>query len=278
MPAPFIFGLFGLIVGSFLNVLIVRHGKFSLFGRSACTSCGKQIAAFDLIPVLSWLILRGRCRACGSALSVQYPLVEIATCLAFVVIGAAPLPLLIRLLALPIAALLIAITVYDLYHTIIPDAWVYPFAGLSLVVSFIGMYQMQGGISLLAAAGPVVAAPLFFLWLYSRGTWMGLGDAKLALGMGWLLGLGGGLLALFSAFLIGAFVSLLLLFFSSSAWRRFKERFIPHDGLVSRRAGFTMKSEIPFGPFLVASCFLIWLLQMYGIPLTDLIWSGGLPW
>lgn len=260
------FGLFGLIVGSFLNVLILRHGKFALSGRSVCTSCGKHIAAFDLIPVLSWLILHGRCRACGAALSAQYPLVEIATCLAFILIGAAPLPLVIRLLALPIVALLIAITVYDLYHTIIPDAWVYPFAGLALFASLLGVQDSREALEVLVA-GVVVAAPLFFLWFYSKGAWMGLGDAKLALGMGWLLGLSAGITALFLAFILGALVSLPLLFFSSNAWRLFRERLIPRSGLVARSAGFTMKSEIAFGPFLIASCLLIWFLGIYGIPL-----------
>src|SRR3989338_9888129 len=108
------FGLFGLIVGSFLNVLILRWGTRPLTGRSACMSCGRTIPWYDLVPIFSWILLGGRCRLCGSRISLQYPLVESGTGLLFFIIGLAPLPLYLHLLALPIAAILLAIAVYDL--------------------------------------------------------------------------------------------------------------------------------------------------------------------
>ncbi|MEN9560740.1 MAG: type 4 prepilin-like protein leader peptide-processing enzyme, partial [Candidatus Parcubacteria bacterium] len=125
----FVFGAFGLIIGSFLNVFILRKGVRSLAGRSACMSCGRTILWQDLIPVVSWIFLRGKCRHCGSAISPQYPLVEIVTGVLFALIGAAPFPigLFQRVLFCVLAALLVAIAVYDMRHTIIPDEWAYTF-------------------------------------------------------------------------------------------------------------------------------------------------------
>src|SRR3989338_8398295 len=132
-----IFGLFGFIVGSFVNVVILRSGARALSGRSACMSCGIKIKWFDLIPVFSWLALRGRCRACGSRISLQYPAVELAMGAAFALVGGAHLPPLAMLIALLICAVLIAITAYDILHTIIPDAWVWSFNALALFSVFL---------------------------------------------------------------------------------------------------------------------------------------------
>ena len=108
--------LFGLIIGSFLNVVILRRGTKPMSGRSVCLSCGRTIAWYDNIPLLSYLALRGRCRACGSRISMQYPLVEASTALLFGAIGAwagaQPDSLSLRLLVLDyfaIAALLVAV-------------------------------------------------------------------------------------------------------------------------------------------------------------------------
>src|SRR3989344_4669887 len=129
MVTALIFGIFGLIVGSFLNVVILRRGARALSGRSACMSCGRQLLWHDMVPFVSWLALRGRCRGCGSGISLQYPLVEAATAILFAAIGAAPhLDIAHKIIFCIIAALLICITVYDLRHTIIPDGWAYSFA------------------------------------------------------------------------------------------------------------------------------------------------------
>ena len=267
MFVPVVFGLFGLIVGSFLNVLILRWGERPLTGRSECMSCQQKIPWHDLVPVFSWLVLAGRCRSCGASISVQYPLVEGITSVLFICIGLSPLPLYLKFIALLIAGLLVAITVYDLKHTIIPDAWVWLLAGLSLSASLISVVTepfLSAAVFILLA-GPVVAAPLFCFWFFSRGTWMGFGDVKLALGMGWLLGPWGGLQALFLAFMLGGAVSAPLLFFSSSLWERLSRKITPIVASAKARWGFTMKSEIPFGPFLIAATFIIWLLNIYGI-------------
>src|SRR3989344_5895250 len=254
-----VFGLFGLIVGSFLNVIILRHGVRSIGGRSGCMSCGARLPWYDIIPIFSWLALGGRCRACRARISMHYPLVEAATGALFALVGASLLPFPQKILGCVVVSLLVAIATYDLKHTIIPDRWVWSFNALAFVFASAFPWPLT------LPAGPLVAFPLFALWLFSRGLWMGLGDAKLTLGIGWLLGPALGLLALFGAFVIGAVVSLLLVFISSDAWKKVLRKFIPHHSWSTSGAGLTMKSEIPFGPFLISSCIIIWFASLYGI-------------
>jgi len=243
-----IFGVFGLIIGSFLNVLVLRYPDRGVGGRSACMSCGKQIRVYDNIPVFSWLILRGRCRDCRARISPQYPLVELVSAIVFACIGGSSLALLPQVLACAISALLIAIAVYDFRHTIIPDPWVYSFAFLALLFQLLFAPRLD---ALTFLDGAIVAAPLFALWLYSRGAWMGFGDVKLAVGMGWLLGALYGAAALFFAFVLGAVVGVGLIAFTHTARS------------AKGGDGFTMRSEIPFGPFLVAGTFIVWLSLIY---------------
>ncbi len=301
-----VFGLFGLIVGSFLNVLILRNGVRTAAGRSSCMSCAREILWFDLIPVLSWICLRGRCRFCHSKISAQYPLVELLTALLFAFVGAAHLPILPTILALLVSSILIATMVYDFRHTIIPDAWVWSFNALALFSVFLstlwsGPRLPDIGVSVLA--GPIVAAPLFALWLVSRGRWMGLGDAKLALGIGWLLGPFDGIAALLLAFIIGAIVGIALIALSSFKLRNIAyefthtltlaslisvfhfskgkdfgtykkdyraSTFLQQKTMPMLVSGYTMKSEIPFGPFLIIACVFVWISQMYGISIPFL--------
>lgn len=267
----FAYGVFGLIIGSFLNVLIIRGGVRALGGRSICMSCGQKIHWFDLLPVISWVILHGRCRMCSSRISIQYPLVEFLTAFLFACIGVSPLPFLLRALGLPIAAILLAIAAYDIRHTIIPDGWAYSFALLAFISQFLAPFS--GGFNWwFIFAGPAVALPLFLLWLFSRGRWMGLGDAKLALGIGWLLGPLYGGVAIFLAFILGAVIGLLLIFFSSALWKNMVNGFTPyHFSLfVKSGKGLTMKSEVPFGPFLITACLLVWFSLIYSIPIPFL--------
>lgn len=263
-------GLFGLIIGSFLNVVILRRGAKSLGGRSMCFSCGNEIAWYDNVPLISYLALRGRCRACGSGISIQYPLVEAATALLFGVLGAwasaQPDSLVLRALVLDyfaIASILVALFAYDVRHTIIPDAWAYLFALLSFLTYPLA-HLGAGSIATYLLAGPLAALPLFALWLVSRGRWMGLGDSKLALGMGWLLGPVYGVVAVFFAFMIGAVVSLAILL-PLPLYRRILATW----GLLSAKPGasYTMSSEVPFGPFLIASCLIIWFMLLNQVPL-----------
>lgn len=237
----------GLIVGSFLNVVVCRHGTGrSVGGRSGCLSCGKKLGALELVPLFSWLALRGRCRGCGARVSAQYPLVELAGALVFLLayrahpfaLAASPLGefFLFALAAAALAAL-VAIVAYDFRHKIIPDSFALFLAAAALartvaLAALYGAPLSAWGFALLA--GPAMALPLFLLWAVSRGRWMGLGDPKLALGLGWLIGLSGGVLALFLAFLVGAALG-----GAAVVW-----------GRLRRRGGLALSSEVPFAPYL----------------------------
>lgn len=293
----FFFGALGLIVGSFLNVLLARTGIRPLTGRSECLSCGRQLLVRDLIPIVSWLALRGRCRFCKERISVQYPLVELAAAALFVALALAALPPLLLVLSLAIVSLLIAIFFYDLKHMLIPDAWVWSFNALTLfLMLFVGweptgmlLYNLYPII-----AGPIAALPLFALWLVSRGRWMGLGDVKLVLGFGWLLGVAAGIYAVVLAFLIGALVSVPLLLisklspgspheegegtigapsgFTMNGTGDGNDRNSPKRGASKTAVRWTLKSEIPFGPFLIAACLIVWFSMLYQIPLP-ILWA-----
>lgn len=270
-----IWALFGLIIGSFVNVLIARHGVKSILGRSACPSCHRTLEWYELFPVFSWMALQGKCRTCHAKISIQYPAVELLTAAGFFAIGMAVLPITSQFIGAMIIALLIAISVYDLYHTVIPDVWSYSFAALAFAFSVsMGLTDWW-----LIAAGPLIALPLFLLWLVSGGRWMGLGDAKLALGIGWLLGLLGGYVALSLAFTLGAFVGVFILIPLPLVVNALT-RASPVRGSASHGAGithsesaqaFTMKSEIPFGPFLICALSIVWFSQLYGLPLVTVL-------
>ena len=266
MAPAIIAGLFGAIIGSFLNVVVLRRGIRSLAGRSGCLSCRAAIRWFDNIPVVSYFLLRGRCRDCGSGISVQYPLVEASTALLFGLIAYATpsAPALTLGLSFGMIAILVAIATYDIQHTIIPDAWAYLFTAAALVYGA-ALWIPHYGTLAFVLAGPAAALPLFLLWLVSRGRWMGLGDAKLALGIGYLLGPVDGIFAVFFAFVIGAVIALGILLP------------LPHIARLLARAGiarkasatsFTMKSEVPFGPFLIASTLLVWFSHLYSAALV----------
>ena len=230
--------VFGLIFGSFLNCVIYRlhSGESFLKGRSFCPNCQHILSWPDLIPVFSFLILKGKCRYCHKPISLQYPLVELATGTVFLLIfwnlEFGIWDLLFRLL---ISCFLIIIFVYDLKHYIIPDQVIYP----AIVIAFLyNIYQFtidnqQLTINnFLSAFGS--AAFFLTLVLISHEKWLGWGDVKLAFLMGLFLGWPKILLALFLAFFIGAIIGIELIILGKK----------------------TLKSEIPFGPFLVSGTFL----------------------
>ncbi len=235
--------LLGVVIGSFLNVVVLRYNTGrSLAGRSGCFSCGKPLHWYELVPVLSYIFQWGKCRSCGSKISTQYPLVELGTGILFVLTvrevwplfagtDALMVPILTLVFYLVVWSILVAITAYDIRHKIIPDGMVYAFIGLTFVRSLTSVIFVWW-------VGAAVGMALFFaaLWYFSAGKWMGLGDAKLALGLGLLLGPSAGLAALVLAFWIGAVfgISILLL----------------------RRRYVTMKTEVPFAPFLILGAAL----------------------
>ncbi len=242
----------GLVVGSFLNVVIYRYntGRGVARGRSQCLSCTKTLRWFELVPLFSFLFQRGRCRSCLSKISWQYPAVELASGVLFVLLFQHFLgvdwgkPLF--LLSAVIWSLLLVITVYDLRHKIIPDGLVYAFGGLALWSAFLG----PGGAGVVnhILAGLALFAFFFLLWWFSGGRWMGLGDAKLALGVGLLLGPAGALSAVILAFWLGALVGVGLLIYGR---------------LSGRGKSFTMKSEVPFAPFIILGLWLNFFFNFY---------------
>ena len=236
---------FGAIIGSFLNVVALRYNTGrTLEGRSSCFSCGHTLGVLDLIPIFSFFLSSGRCRYCGSTFSWQYPLGEGITGLLFLGVFFLHVPLSESVLLLLALSLLMVIGIYDLRHKIIPDGLAYAFIGLSgifLIADFHALSLHVPGIWDVLA-GPLLFAPFFTLWFVSKGRWIGLGDGKLSFGIGWMLGLSGGIAAVLMAFWIGAAVSLLVL--------------LAQSRLFQRRARLTIKSEIPFAPFLIIG-FLI---------------------
>ena len=242
----FIIFVLGTIIGSFLNVVVLRYntGMSFVTGKSKCFSCGKDLHWYELIPLFSFLMLGGKCLKCNSKISWQYPIVEFITGVIFVgiffKIGLTPL----LPLYLVISSLLVAMAVYDFKHKIIPDGMVFSFIILSLAVLFYSLpvkeiFNYPYSLELLA--GPILFSFFAFFWLISGGKWMGFGDAKLALGVGWMLGFSGGIFSIALAFWIGAVVSLILLALQKIKIAKFKLSF---------------KSEIPFAPFIILAVFI----------------------
>jgi len=249
--------VFGLAVGSFLNAFIYRleKGESAFRGRSYCPKCRHSLAWYDLIPLLSFVLLQGRCRYCKAKISFKYPLVELATGILFVLLllkfhlvipTLVPFsfPQVLELFYLwAIASFLMVIFVYDLKHFIIPDKVLYPAIGLVLLWRLLLHFQIAENLislSFLQALLAGLGATGFFwaIHLLSKGRAMGFGDVKLALFMGLFLSWPNILVALALAFGTGAIVGLALIF-------------------LKRK---TMRSEVPFGPFLVLGTFaaLFW--------------------
>lgn len=262
--------ILGLVVGSFLNALLWRlhEGMSLVHGRSMCPSCKVQLTWWELIPVISFLILGGRCRSCRVAISIQYPLVELTTALIFVgigvfidtqapggilgmIAGVVPLHVAAQLgVLLLFSAILIALFVYDLRWYLLPDIITIP----ACIVAFganLFLFTPQpcfgGGLPCLLStswvnllfAAAIGAGFFLFQYLVSHGTWVGGGDIRLGALMGFMLGYPGILMALFLAYMMGSIVGVGL--------------------LIGKKKG--MKSEVPFGPFLTLATLITLLFQ-----------------
>ncbi|HTE48436.1 MAG TPA: prepilin peptidase [Candidatus Paceibacterota bacterium] len=259
-----IFFVLGLIIGSFLNVVICRiNTARTMGGRSACMTCERRLSWYELIPLFSFAALRGRCKSCKTKISIQYPLVEFTTGLIFASLFLKYQDIFFTdMLAFfniytyyaIIFSILIVSATYDLKHKIIPDVLslifgLLAFLGLFLFTS-LGFYPHIPSI-LEFLSGFLIALPFTLLWLVSGGRWMGFGDAKLALGIGWLQPLSSAFSGLAIAFWSGAIVGIFLVIWD-------KRRRIRNRG---------MKSEIPFAPFLALGAILAFIfgLNFFGI-------------
>jgi len=219
-------GAFGAIIGSFLNVVVHRlpRGESLVVPPSHCPSCQSEIAAYDNVPILSWVALRGRCRRCQASISIRYPAVELITALTFVavvVVRGFDADLLIEL---PFAAILLAVAGIDLKHKIVPNRIVAPAALYGLGASAL---VRPGELPELLLAGGGAFLVLLLAALARPGG-MGMGDVKLGGVMGLYLGLSV-LPAMLVAFLTGSLVGLAI---------------IVRHGSEGRKRG------VPFAPFL----------------------------
>jgi len=261
----FIF-LLGLIVGSFLNCVIHRLEKEEkLNGRSYCPHCKHTLVWIDLIPVFSFLFLKGKCRYCHKKISWQYPLVELTTGLVFLLILKFQLPhfelsifyFLISIFSFYIASSLIVIFVYDLKHYIIPDKILFPAIAITFLYQLITNYEFLVLNSLWAG----LAASVFFCLIFtlSGGKWMGFGDCKIAILLGLILGFPNILVGLFLAFFFGAIIGVGLIYLNK---RKLTPLEVSESWWKSRKNKLLtgLKSEVPFAPFLITGTFtaLFW--------------------
>lgn len=264
----------GLIFGSFVDALVwrlheqdknvpqVKHtGKkrpsrielSMLHGRSMCPNCYHTLAAKDLVPVLSWLSLRGKCRYCHAPISWQSPLMEVTTAALFVglylcqgVVGVYSWVLLVLWLAATV--LLVALSIYDIRWRLLPTRLVYGLVGLAALTVFVQWLQYHSVSTLLQ---PVLGAAILYalfrgLFEVSKGAWLGYGDVRLVVALGLLAGTPlRAFMLLFFASLIGTFAAL--------------------PGLLTKRT--TMTAQIPFGPYLIAGLLLV---QLWGASLLSI--------
>lgn len=240
----------GLLIGSFLNVVVWRvpRGESVVRPPSACPSCGMQIGPRDNVPVLSWLLLRGRCRGCGERISVRYPLVEAGTAGLFAIMAARfgvdpVLPAYLYLAAVGLALALIDLDVQRLPDVLTLPS--YPVFGALLVVAAVvdgkGDLLLRAGI-----CGAIMFAAYFALWfVYPSG--MGFGDVKLSgvcgLALGWV-GYGALAFGFFAGFALGAVVGVALILFR----------------------GGGRKTKVPFGPFMLVGTVVG---VLWGQPLVE---------
>lgn len=219
-------GLFGAVIGSFLNVVAHRVplGESLVSPPSRCPECEAPVKPYDNVPVVSWLVLRGRCRNCGASISPRYPLVELATALVFAAVVA------VRgfdndlVLELPFVAALIALAAIDFDHKLLPNKIVYPLAAYGVIATL--LVDRDDLVENLIAGAGAFAFLLLAVIAYPRG--MGMGDVKLAGAMGLYLGLSV-IPALLTAFLTGSIVGVVI---------------IAREGAAGR------KKAVPFGVFL----------------------------
>jgi len=244
--------IIGLFFGSFLNVLADRlsFGK-TIMGRSKCDACNHELAWNDLIPIISFLWLQGKCRYCKKPFSIQYPLVEIFTgvifaCTWYLSTERLPVPpdaYFLHVIHVAMAAVLIVMLLADLRYQVIPDELQIALVLLGLAKIIFVSYALGNahalgiskdiGMALLYGVG--VMAPLLLVFFLTKGRGMGFGDVKLAFIMGFILGLLSGFLALYIAFVAGGIVG----------------------GIMLLTKKGKRKSKIAFGPFLILGLYIM---------------------
>ena len=243
---------FGAIIGSFLNVVVIRKntGESFVSGSSRCFSCGTPLRPWDMIPIVSFLVQKGRCRHCGSKISWQYPIVELITAFLAVSVYAKVADNSFTLYPLPFTlfyfaafSVLLAVALYDIRQKIIDTHFLLIFGGFAVVEAVLRWRVDIWSAPRDIASSFFIAFFFYCMWLVSRGRWMGRGDADIAFVLALFLGFPRSLGMLLLAFWIGGLVGSML--------------------LLASRNRFTLKSEVPFGPFLALATFLLWYFSGY---------------
>lgn len=255
---------FGVIIGSFLNVYIYRfHTGKSLAGHSHCLSCRTPLRFYELFPLLSYLGLRGKCRTCGARIPSRYFWVELVTGVLFSTVVLFITNFYFWPLSFVLVAVLVVVSVYDLYHFVIPDEFVYILSVIALVRVAMQLYftyriTMMFDWQLLAWSSlSGLLAFLFFwgLWAYSKGHWIGFGDAKLAVPLAFMIGISGVFSMLTLSFWIGTIISLVLISVQKvTTSGQLRLHFSP--------SALTIKSEVPFAPFMILGFLAVYLWQI----------------
>lgn len=252
--------IFGLVFGSFLNVVIYRYDQWLsiLKDRSACMHCKQQLRWYDLVPLLSYVTLGGKCRYCRKPISWQYPVVELSTALLVAVFYSrifdsgllSPLMGSIALIgAVAAVGAMIVIFFHDLYEQMVPDLMAYVLLVGSVLFSVIYFDSL-----ITTLLGLLVGvAPIALIVYPSKGKWMGEGDVKIAAALGALVGYPNAVVFLVSTFLVGGL-------FGSLA-------------IASKQA--KLKTAVPFVPFMIIGALIAffwgdqlvtWYLGLIGIP------------
>jgi len=240
--------LLGALIASFVMVVVERAytGQSWKSGRSKCSSCTATLAARDLVPIFSWLSVRGRCRACGSRIPVMHVIVETVLGVLFVIstitLGLG-VPLILFLISLSILSFIV---LYDLKHTVVPRTASFLFLVSALAFALV-VHDTAAALGLTIALAGIMALFLFLLHALSRGRAMGLGDAPIVFSLALLVGSAYAFSGLLFSFWIGAVVGIVV--------------------LLVRRGGPTMGIEVPFVPFLAAGFLLAYFTQWNPFPL-----------
>jgi prepilin signal peptidase PulO-like enzyme (type II secretory pathway) len=253
MMIGFIGFLFGICIGSFLNVVIDRipNGESIANGRSKCDFCRKTLRWYELIPVFSWIIQRGRCLRCKRSLSIQYPLIEFITGIGFyLIITNLDLSPLGFAAAFVIFSLLFAATVVDFKYELISDIFMF-IIFLATFILYFDIYRTFSSFFPYLLSGLGASLFFFLFWAFSKGKAMGFGDVELAFVLGFLAGYPTIIYGLYIAFLTGALIGVIL--------------------IVRRKK--TFKSHVPFGPFLILGTLIAMLysVQIHAL-LKGILW------
>ena len=243
-------GLFGLLIGSFLNVVIYRlpRGQSLVTPPSTCPGCGSRIRPIDNIPVLSWILLGGKCHKCGAPISIQYPIVEVATGFLFLLVAwltpAGPL-LVARLLFVVILVVLFGI---DLHHQILPNVITLPGIAIGFLFSLVTPPGWMNSLIGIALGGGILYAIAAAYYAVRREEGLGMGDVKMLAMIGAFLGWKAVLVTLILSSFAGALVGI---------------------GIIALSRG-SMRLALPFGTFLAVGAIAA---MIAGEPLVA--WYSG---